>query len=227
MAGTARTPISLAILCLLALAAGGSCNSFSHTAKPVVVQGVVAPYARIADLKKLREAAPAASPPEKERICQQLSAEIRNEQDPVLRGEILRTLAEYATPSAWPVLRVGVSDPDADVRVIVCGIWGKRGDAEAAKLLAEVLKSDADRDVRMAAARALGLSHDLSAVAALGSALDDTDPAMQYRAVASLRQVTHQDLGNDVEKWRAYVKNSPAGPVENPSMVGRVFGGIK
>jgi HEAT repeat protein len=189
--------------------------------------GVVTPAAKIAQLKTLSSEAGKADQENKHRVVGQLITAIRSETDSLIRAEIIRTLGDYPDPAADPVLKAALNDPDADVRVIVCRIYGKRGDAEAVKLLAEVLKSDTDRDVRMAAARALGSSHDPSAIAALGAALEDTDPAMQYRAVASLRQVTHQDLGNDVEKWRAYVKNSANAPAENRTLVGRVFGGIK
>ena len=40
----------------------------------------------------------------------------------------------------------------------------------------------------------------------LGEALADADPAMQYRAVLSLKKVTGKDLGNDVDRWQQYVK---------------------
>jgi hypothetical protein len=43
-------------------------------------------------------------------------------------------------------------------------------------------------------------------VPALGVALEDPDPAMQYRAVNSLRAISGRDLGNDVQQWRLYVK---------------------
>jgi HEAT repeat protein len=115
-----------------------------------------------------------------------------------------------------------VNDPDADVRVAVCEIWGRRGDAEAAKILAGVLSGDIDRDVRLAAARALGTSRDQIAVTALGTALDDNDPAMQYRAVASLRESTGQDLGNDVNRWREYAKNGTLKPGQPTSLADRV-----
>ncbi len=109
-----------------------------------------------------------------------------------------------------------MSDADTHVRVAACEAWGKRGDAEAVKLLAEALRSDVDADVRLAAAKALGETKNPEAVAALGEALSDADPAMQYRAVLSLERVTGKDLGNDVSRWQQYVKGEhepAAGPV--------------
>ncbi len=80
--------------------------------------------------------------------------------------------------------------------------------------LQEALGSETDADVRLAAARALGQTGDAGAVPALGTALEDRDPAMQYRAVSSLRQVAPQDQGNDVDRWRAYIKGEPPPPAK-------------
>ena len=55
--------------------------------------------------------------------------------------------------------------------------------------------------------KALGETHNAGAVPPLGELLDDSDPAMQYRAVLALQQATGKDLGNDVSRWQAYVKN--------------------
>jgi HEAT repeat protein len=114
-----------------------------------------------------------------------------------------------------------VNDPEPDVRVVVCAEWGKRGDAEAAAVLSGVLSSDIDKDVRMAAARGLGSTHDPVAITALGGALDDTDPAMQRRAVLSLKDVSGQDLGNDVDRWRVAVKSGSLKPGDSQSLAER------
>ena len=88
----------------------------------------------------------------------------------------------------------------------------RHGDAQAVKLLSEALRSDVDADVRLAAAKALGETKNPAAVAALGEALTDADPAMQYRAVLSLKKVTGKDLGNDVDRWQQYVKGEQPEP---------------
>ncbi len=155
--------------------------------------GIATPTQRIKNLQELAKKAPETTDPgQRESICQELAQQIRKEPDSVIRGEILRTLAAYGGPTADAVLHLAVKDTDADVRVIVCDLWGKRSDAEAAQVLADVLASDSDRDVRMAAARGLGHSHDPAAVQALGTALDDTDPAMRYRAMVALQRVDRQ-----------------------------------
>jgi hypothetical protein len=182
------------------------------------IPGVVAPAEKIAQLKKLASEGPKSDQPTKQRVIGQLTAAIRNEPDALIRAEIVRTLGCYPDPSADAILQTALMDPDADVRIAACEAWGKRGSAQAAALLAPVLTSDVKQDVRLAAARALGKIKDPQAVAALGEALTDPDPAMQYRAVLSLKESTGQDLGNNVEKWREYVsKGQP--PPEKPTSI--------
>jgi HEAT repeat protein len=203
----------LLLICCLFLGVGG-CASWFQKETPDTVTGVISPTKRINDLRELAKNASQKNPTEKELIAAQLATEIQHEPDPLLRARIVRTLGEYPGPAADFVLRVAVNDSDNDVRTAACESWGKRNTAEAATMLVGVLNGDIEHDVRMAAARALGQSHEQVAVMALGNALDDKDPAMQYRAVISLRQITGQDLGNDVNKWREYVKSGKLAPVQ-------------
>ncbi len=186
--------------------------------------GITTPAQRVKNLQELAKKAPTTPDPgQRESICQELAQEIKKEVDANIRSEILRTLAAYGGPTADAVLRVAVRDTDVEVRVIVCNLWGKRTDAQAIEVLSGVLTSDGDRDVRMAAACGLGHSHDPAAARALGSALDDTDPAMRYRAMKALREATGKEIGTDpcdVDRWRQYVKT---GEVPPKSLVERMF----
>ena len=168
--------------------------------------GVVPPRERIEKLKKLSEAAATATPEQRQQVSEQLAASIRTEKDPLIRLEIIRTLGRYPGPAADAILKAALNDSDVHVRVVACEAWGKRNDAQAVSLLAEALRSDVDADVRLAAAKALGETKNPAAVAPLGEALSDSDPAMQYRAVLSLKQATGKDLGDSVQRWQQYVK---------------------
>lgn len=185
------------------------------------VSGVVTPAAKIAQLKKLSSEAAKSDKETRHRVVEQLVTAIRSETDPLIRAEIIRTLGDYPDPAADQVLNSALNDPDADVRIAACEAWGKRGDAQAAGLLAPLLSADVNQDVRLAAARALGKIKDQQAIAALGEALADSDPAMQYRAVLSLKEITGQDLGNNVDRWRQFVKEGHPQPAKPASMAER------
>jgi len=184
--------------------------------------GVTSPADRIAQLKELSEDGRKSSPDEQHKIAEELATAIRTEADPMIRAEIVRTLGEYPTERSEEVLRAALADPDEDVRIAACRAWAKRGNAEAVEVLGRVLAEDADVDVRLTAAWALGQSKEPTAVAALEPALADQDPAMQYRAVLSLRKITGQNLGNDVSRWQQYVRGETPKPAEPISIAERL-----
>ncbi|MCC6124123.1 MAG: HEAT repeat domain-containing protein [Pirellulales bacterium] len=192
--------------------------------------GVVTPAQKIAQLKKLRLEAPENNAEFKRQAVAYLTKSIAAEPDPLIRSEIIKTLAEYPLPEAEPVLRAALEypkpDPDAEVRIAACDAWGKRPGPAAAEVLAEVLKNDGELDVRLAAARGLGQTKEQRAIAALGDVLADSDPAMQRRAVLSLQNITEQDLGNNVERWQKFVKEEnprPAQPVSIAEKIKKMF----
>ncbi len=200
---------------LVALAAGcaqgpnwqiNDISWFKKKAKPEAGPQIAAPIDRIKKMKELAEKAPEMSAEEKERESIELARSIQHEEDPIVRQQILRTLAVLPGTASTAVLTAAMNDADADVRIACCDAWGKHGGPEAAKALAKVLDTDTDLDVRLAAARDLGKVGDSSSVEALGSALDDKDPAMQFRAIVSLKQITGKDFGEDAGKWRDYVR---------------------
>ena len=95
-------------------------------------------------------------------------------------------------------------------------------DPQVRDLLDMKIFVDTDPDIRKAAASALGQTHEQVAIMALGNALEDKDPAMQFCAVVSLRKVSGQDLGNDVDRWRAAVKDGSLQPAGTATLAGRL-----
>jgi len=232
----ADVPIRLPAVLLtsiLALSAAGcadfdpvtSWNPFSRGSTDTL-PGVTPPAERITALRELARKGANASEPEREQVAVELAGAIRVEEDPMIRAAIIRTLGEYPSEMAGRILRAAMEDSDPDVRVAACKAWGKRGDGEAVDVLGGVLRSDTDIDVRLAAAGALGKSKEPSAVQALEPAINDRDPAMQYRAVLSLRQITGKDFGNNVIRWQQYVRGEipePAKPISVADRIRRLF----
>jgi HEAT repeat protein len=189
---------------------------------------------RIALVKEEGKYAAKGSPDDKEKVSADLARMIQTEQDPLVREEIMRTLAGIPTQTAANSLVSGMKDSEPKVRVAVCQGWAKRvaaanpndpvaaADADSAtRMLSQALSSDTNIDVRLAAARALGkVQNDARAIGALGIALKDRDPALQVRAIASLKESSHKDFGNDVSKWQQYVDSvAPPSPQESPKAV--------
>lgn len=74
----------------------------------------------------------------------------------------------------------------------------------------------------MAAARELRRFQDPLAYQALGLALQDEDPALQYRAVESLREASGKDYGNDLQAWQQFAQGQDPGPEYSPSVAERL-----
>jgi hypothetical protein len=172
--------------------------------KKTEIPGVVAPADRIKQLRELGEKAPSMPELEQIRESTRLAQSIQNENDPLIRIQILKTLASFSTPVSTAVLNAAVNDGDSDVRTACCDAWAQRGGPEALQVLTKIMSSDVDIDVRMAAMRAMGKLGDPAAIAVLAPALDDKNPAVQFRAVQSLKQISGRDFGDDVSAWRDF-----------------------
>ncbi len=188
------------------------------------VPGIMAPSDRIAAIRKMSGEAARSGVDAQEELALKFTGLYPQETDPLIRMELVRGSAALGCPSAFQLVRQATKDSDADVRIAACKALPKQQGAEAEEVLAGVLGSDADLDVRLAAARALGELRDPAAVPPLASALEESDPAMQYRAVSSLRATAPEDVGNDVKRWREYVKGEPLSPPKTVSLTERIRG---
>ncbi len=186
---------------------------------------IEAPIQRIQRYQKLAKAAADKTPEEQQQVSEQLAREIAAELDPLVRAQIVHTLAAYPTKISNNVLLAALKDvneegkPTREVRIASCDAWGARGGPEAANALRAVLRDqENDIDVRLAAVRALGQVRDPSAVPALAVALEDTDPAMRYRTMESLQKVTGRNYGFDVTLWRQFTEGKEV-PEKEESLV--------
>jgi HEAT repeat protein len=142
----------------------------------------------------------------------------------LFRAAIVESLGALAARSGVEGLNLALQDDDPDVRVAACEAWGRHGGPEALHALASTLNGDTDLDVRQAATRGLGELGDPAGIQTLGVALEDPDPALQWRAVQSLEAITGRDFGDSVPACREFVQNPPPGSVQpqHPSLVKRL-----
>ncbi len=170
-------------------------------------------HQQMAELRDLKKSARSLGPAEQSRIASQMTELVRNDENPLIRAGSVRVLGEIANVAALPGIQAASVDPEAQVRIAACEAFGRRGDADAAQALALLSSNDDDTDVRLAAIAALGNCQQQQAVQALSVALDDSNPAIQNRAVQSLKSSTGESLGDNVAVWRAYVHGEPS-PVQ-------------
>ncbi len=178
-------------------------------------------YSRLEDLSAVRKRADDMSQAEQAGVARDLITALQDDPSPVYRGQVVRTLSLLTNPVASEGLQLALQDDDPDVRIEACKAWSRRGGPDAVPTLAGVVGTDTNLDVRVAATRELANFKEPAAVSALGVALDDADPALQYRAVQSLKSVTDKDFGNNVPAWRQYVRDGTVPPGAEPSVAER------
>jgi hypothetical protein len=179
------------------------------------------PVQRIEELQARAKKISKGSPQEQEAFCAELARQMPKETDFNVRLAMIEILGHLNTASSNAVLYAGMKDPESDIRISCCEGWARHPGSPATRILAEALSGDTDMDVRRAAAKALASSNDKEAVVALGTALEDPDPALQYLAVNSLKKVTGKNLGNDVNAWRQLAK-LPDPPLREKTLAERV-----
>jgi hypothetical protein len=165
---------------------------------------VITPAMRMASIREFGPRGRDADAAEQNRISEQLAQQIRTEPDPIVRKAIQETIGEFQTPLANAVVLAGLNDDDRDVRVTCCRLLGQRGDQAAIAPLSKLVATDSDLDVRLAAVDALGEMKTTASVPGLAAALKDRDPALQFAGVESMKKVTGEELGNDVDAWRQF-----------------------
>lgn len=176
-------------------------------------------HRKVADLAAVRSSAKGLAAPEQERVAQELARRLQEEQNSVMRAELLRTMGSLDAPTALASIQTALTDQHPQVRVAACRALGRHPSPEALQSLGTVVSSDADLDVRIAAARELGKSSDPEAAKALRPALDDNDAGLQLVAMDSLRTLTGRtQYGNHVPTWRQYLDGGDPAPPPAPTV---------
>lgn len=167
---------------------------------------------RMDAVRDFRSKSTGVDTPEQGEIVNQLARQIQVEPDPLVREAIVDTIATFRTPLAAQVLEAGLSDDDLSVRRHCCLAMGTRGDPAAVPVLARVLNTQEDLDIRLAAVEALGTLNSPDAYSALAIAMEDRDPALQYAGVKSMKAISGKDYGGDVSQWLQYAKGQTPTP---------------
>lgn len=180
------------------------------------------PAMRVEAIQQFAMRSTGVDSPEQQQITDQLARQMQVEPDPLVRQAVVGAIAAFRTPMAQQVLEAGLADEDVAVRVACCQALGRRGEVASVGSLANVLRAEKSIDVRLAAAEALGKLKSPEAIQALVIALDDRDPALQYVGVQSMKSITGQDYGADVQAWRNVAASGSPPPPQTPSLAERL-----
>jgi hypothetical protein len=221
-----RSENSIACVMLAGLVATAGCQSLSWPQMwpfPEREQTTyLTPAMRVEAVEQFAMRSTGVDSPEQRQICDQLARQMQVEPDPLVRQAVVKAISAFGTPMAQQVLEAGLADENQAVRVACCKALGRRAETVSVRSLANALRTDEDIDVRLAAAEALGHIKSRESVQALTAALDDRDPALQYVGVQSMKSITGEDYGPDVETWRQVAAGQTPPPAETPSMAERI-----
>lgn len=193
--------------------------SVKKTARQELPSGIVLPREKIEKWRGLVNSAKDSGAATA--VATRLQEAFPGEDDPQLRGELVRLAGSLPPEAAWPIVELGLRDESPDVLIQACRVVAKAKMDQAVGLLAELAEGATDEDVRQAAIKALGQFKDPIATQALGKALQDRDPAIQYLAIRSLRAITGQDFGYDVAQWLAFLEGRQTASQPTQAMANR------
>jgi hypothetical protein len=168
-------------------------------------RGELAPYKRLAALRETKKKLPDMPQAEQQALATKWADEYRVETDPLLKAQLVRSIAYCGSPVAFEVLQEATRDSDREIRIAACDAWVTHGGPQMVPHLSQLWRTDPALDVRLAAGRSLGKAQGPEVVQALAAGLEDPNPSIQYRAVFSLRETTGKDFGDDANAWREFI----------------------
>ena len=177
-------------------------------------------HAHLKRIRALESQAPSLPTEEQQRVARELTRLIREDRNTLLRTAAVRSLSAFPVEMSREGVHAAATDKEPRLREVACLAMGRLGDSSSIGLLAALLQNDEDLDVRLAASNQLANFSEPLAIQALGTALDDPNPAIQFRAVQSLERASGRDYGRDLELWRAYVRGEDP-PERVPSIAER------
>lgn len=198
------------------------CASISPPWKQKEHTSIITPAMRISAIRESAARSVDGDTLQQSQLVDELAMQIRTESDPLVRAAIQESLGDLQVPLARDVLIAGLNDEDLNVKLICCEKLGERGEPENVAILSQLLSGSEVLDVKLAAADSLGKIQSPESVKALSLALKDRDPALQYAGVEALKQLSGQDLGNDVAVWQQFAEQGQLPPEPEISVADRV-----
>lgn len=193
-------------------------NPFANNPPPAYKsQYGLTPTQKVDRLRQLAVDSQSMSREEQTALTRELITTLKNESDPILRRELVRTLGGMSVPDATEGLQMALDDENEQVRIVACEAWGRRSDGQSIDMLASVLSEEEDVDVRLAASQALARRSDRSAIMHAAATLEDPDPAIQLATMQSLRAATGVSIGDNIDEWKTYLAGAGQSLIEPAS----------
>lgn len=149
--------------------------------------------------------------------AEHLSKILEHDESPEMRRLVMRAAGRLQDSSALDLIKRGLDDDSIKVRMEACRSLGIRDGDDPARLLATVVGTETDQNVKHAALRALANHKSPIAINSLKIALADRDPATRHVAVQSLKGSTDKDYGDDPKVWIAALEGNPPKVQEEPT----------
>jgi len=188
------------------------------SAKSDRIPGLDPPHERTKLIREKGKKGETASEEEREILVAQLVHEYQTSPDPNMRRESVDALAKIPHPQRDRFLQEILQDSNPFVRLSALESLSNTysGDpVDLQTLLISRMKTDPDKDVRLAAVRILGDitpqdkgggGRNSLIVSELGNLLHDRVPAIRAEAMQSLHKVTGKDYGSDINRWLQYMR---------------------
>jgi HEAT repeats len=219
--GLVRNPRVVAVVCVTLLVGTLGCKATSlftrkTYSKPTVDSGPAAlaairesndPAQRRAAFQFLGKLTKLGTG-ERDEMSSILALAFTSEPQPETRIVILQSLSQLGSPKRWEAFNAALQDKDPAVRVMACRLIGRSGSTDQTKSLDDLLISDTNLDVRLAAADALSGIPTREAALALLSGVQDSDVAVRYRCRQSLQHITGKDHGGNADEWRTEIQTA-------------------
>lgn len=142
---------------------------------------------------------------QKNRVAKELQDVIFRNQIVILRLHAISLLGRLDCETSVEALQSASKDQNSELRMAAVKSLANLPGPVSIPILQEVVGSDTNGDVRLAATQSLGQFSNSQVLDALAMAIDDRDPALQVAAIESLEKVTGEKFGTDVLAWKDYL----------------------